>query len=147
VISSHGPNSTGGPGGPELSRPRRWGRRLGLSAIALVLADLVLGFIVFCLAVLGILWYFAFSWIQLSGEYSSSGLQFGSAGQLATASALVFVIPIMIGLVCYLGWNAARLPRGVWASARTGGALRSAITGASAGVVLATSFRPGWPRR
>jgi hypothetical protein len=109
--------------------PSKFARRLGVSAAAFVVADLLLGFILFSLSVLVILWYFAFGWIHLHEEYAAAGLSFGSVAQFQAATALVFVIPLLIGLVCFLAVSAAPLPPALWRTARSRGSLRSALVG------------------
>jgi hypothetical protein len=120
---------------------------VGLTALALALADLVIGFIVFSLAILGIFWYFAFAWIQLSREYAASQMTFGTTSQLDMATALVFVVPVFMTLVAYLGIRATHLPRRVWSSARTGLPLAAPPTGASGGIASAAPRFPALFRR
>lgn len=112
----------------ERTRPRTPGaaslaRRLGLRAAAFVLADLLLGFVLFSLSVLGILWYFAFGWIHLYEEYAAAGMSFGTVSQFQAATALVFVIPLFMGFVGFLAVAAAPLPPALWRTARSRGTL------------------------
>ncbi|MCI4330701.1 MAG: hypothetical protein L3K19_02495 [Thermoplasmata archaeon] len=129
---SHGTSADPAARSDHPSKRRALARRLGVSALALVMADLLVGFIVFSLATLGILWYLGFAWIQLAHEYAADQMSFGSASQLQMATLLIFVVPIMMGLVCYLGIIATRLPRRVWTSATSGAGLRTTLAGPAA---------------
>ena len=95
----------------------RWGRfqrRLAYGSLALVLADVIVGFTIFSVMVLGILAFFSYGWLQLAHEYAAVGLTFGSPLQSKEAMGLMLLSPGMMVLVSYLGYHAARLPRTVW---------------------------------
>ena len=91
-----------------------WARRVGYGLAAFVVADVVLGCTVFSEAILGILWYFAYGWRGLVDLYAAHGLAFGTPGQFADATALLFAIPPLMALVAYLGLRAWEVPRRLW---------------------------------
>ncbi len=81
----------------------------GLGAV--VLGDVILGSAAFSTITLGSLWYFAWEWIQLRGEYLARGLPFGSTWQLALAwLGVVAALPLLV-LTVALTVRALELPR------------------------------------
>ncbi|HYK92430.1 MAG TPA: hypothetical protein VEY07_00085 [Thermoplasmata archaeon] len=89
-------------------------RRLGYGAAVLVVSDLLLGIIVFSVAVLGLVATFSVFWIELAGQAAGVGAQFGTATQLDSAYALLGVVPPFMALTLYLGVAAFRIPRTIW---------------------------------
>jgi hypothetical protein len=104
------------PSGLEPVTPRapRTLRRLGAGAATAVLVDLITGFVAFCVIVLSTFWFFAFSWLQLAGEYAAQGSQWGTPGQADAAAGILLAVPSAIALVLYLGVHAYGLPRATW---------------------------------
>jgi hypothetical protein len=78
---------------------------------ALLLADLITGLAAFTTITSAALWYFCFSWIRLSEEYSHIGVRFGDATQLDLAWVGLFACLAPLGAALCLAWDAYRLPR------------------------------------
>jgi len=76
--------------------------------------DFIAGFTIFSLITLGALWYFAYGWTRLTGEYAAAGLSFGTLAQFNAAVGVMVVTPMLGVLVVYLARSAIRLPRAVW---------------------------------
>jgi hypothetical protein len=93
-------------------------RRLGYAALAFLVTDLLVAFSVFSVATLGILGAFAVGWIALAQEYSAHSMTFGTSAQLASAQALLLVVPVFMALVVYLSIRALRIPKRLWQVAR-----------------------------
>lgn len=79
-----------------------------------MLVDLITGFVAFSVIVLSTFWFFAYSWLQLAGEYAARGSQWGTPGQTNAAAGILIVVPSAIALVLYLGVRAYDLPRATW---------------------------------
>jgi len=88
--------------------------RIAFGAAAVVVADLIVGLAVFSTAVLAILCYFSFSWVQLAAAYAAVGGTFGTAEQARQAAGVLAVAPALMAIVVYLGIRAIRLPRALW---------------------------------
>lgn len=102
---------------------RSLGHRALFGAGAFFLADAITGMAAYCLITLSALWYFSWSWIQLAGELSARGRDFGSTLQLDLAWAgLVLILPLM-ALVVVLTIRAYRWPaslaRSAWKRRKT----------------------------
>jgi hypothetical protein len=106
-------------------------RKVAFGVGAFVAADLITGMAAYSAITLGALWYFAWSWIQLSSEAASRGIAFGSAAQLEWAwFGTISALPA-IPMVIYLASQAYRVPAGLAREARHPGSgrLRSLVAG------------------
>ena len=99
---------------PVAPRAPRALRRLGVAAATAVLVDLITGFVAFSVIVLSTFWFFAYSWLQLAGDYAARGSQWGTTGQADAAAGILLVVPSALALVLYLGVHAYGLPRATW---------------------------------
>ncbi len=83
---------------------------MALGASAFFLGDLIVGMAAYCLITLPVLWYFSFTWLNLSGLLASHGQSLGSSWQLGLAWAgTLGAVPLMAAVV-YLSVRAFRLP-------------------------------------
>jgi hypothetical protein len=84
----------------------------GFGAVAL--GDLIVGLAAFSSITLGSLWFFAWEWIQLRGEYLARGLTFGAPWQVGLAwFGVVAAFPLLV-LTVFLAVRAMELPRRVY---------------------------------
>lgn len=97
---------------------------------AFVVADVITGLAAFSMISLGGLWFFAFNWIRLSGEYAPLGIRLGAAWQLDLAWIGLMVCLPMIGVIAYLAYTAYGLPRAIWRPTATTGRPPLAFLGA-----------------